>query len=82
MKSKKIKLTGKDLLVLVRYKRTKGDQPMPKGVAALHTRWNDTKHCASPHCSPNNSDDGEDEDDKEEEDGNDEEGGGRWAQLD
>ena len=69
MKSKKIKLTGKDLLVLVRYKRMKGDQPMPKGVAALRTRWNDTKHCASPCCSPNNSDN------EEEEDVNDEEGG-------
>ena len=75
MKSKKIKLTGKDLLVLVRYKRMKGDQPMPKGVAALRTRWNDTKHRASPHCSPNNSDDEEEEDDEEEDDVNDEEGG-------
>ena len=39
MKSKKFKLTGKDLLVLVRYKCTKGDQLIPKGVAALRTRW-------------------------------------------
>ncbi len=53
----------------------KGDQPMPKGVAALRTRWNDTKHRASPHCSPNNSDDEEEEDDEEEDDVNDEEGG-------
>ncbi len=75
MKSKKIKLNGKDLLVLVRYKRMKGDQPMPKGVAALCTRWNDTNHRASPHCSPNNSDNKEEEDDEEEEDVNDEEGG-------
>ncbi len=37
MKSKKFKLTGKDLFVLVRYKCMKGDQPMPKGVAALRT---------------------------------------------
>ncbi len=48
---------------------------MPKGVAALRTRWNGTKHCASPHCSPNNSDDEEEEDDQEEDDVNDEEGG-------
>ncbi len=37
MNSKKFKLTSKDLLVLVRYKCTKGDQPIPKGVAALLT---------------------------------------------
>ena len=48
---------------------------MPKGVAALRTRWNDMKHRASPRCSPNNSDDKEEEDDEEEEDVNDEEGG-------
>jgi hypothetical protein len=64
MKSKKFKLTGKDLLVLVRYKRMKGDQPMPTGVAALHTWWNDTKHRTSTRCSPNNSDDEEEEDDE------------------
>ncbi len=75
MKSKKIKLTGKDLLVLVRYKRMKVDQPMPKGVAALRTWWNDTKHRTSPRCSPNNSDGKKEEDDKEKEDVNDEEGG-------
>ncbi len=75
MKSKKFKLAGKDLLVLVRYKRMKGDQPMPKGVAALRTWWNDTKHRASPHCSPNNSDDKEEKDDKEEDDVNNKEGG-------
>ncbi len=57
------------------YKRTKGDQPIPKGVAALRTWWNDAKHRASPCCSPNNSDNEEEEDDKEEEDINDEEGG-------
>jgi hypothetical protein len=38
-------------------------------VADLKARWNETKHRASPHCSPNNSDD------EEEEDVNDEEGG-------
>ena len=75
MNSKNFKLTSKDLLVLVRYKHTKGDQPIPKGVAALRTRWNETKHHAPPCCSPNNSDG------KEEEDINDKEGG-RWAQLD
>ena len=48
---------------------------MPKGVAALHTWWNDTKHRASPRCSLNNSDNTKEEDDKEEEDVNDEEGG-------
>jgi hypothetical protein len=63
-------------LFLVRYKRMKGDQPMPKGVADLRTRWNVTKHHASPRCNPNNSDDEEQEDDEEEEDVNDEEGGG------
>jgi hypothetical protein len=46
-----------------------------QGVAALHTRWNDTKHRTFPCCSPNNSDDKEEEDNKEEEDVNDEEGG-------
>ena len=81
MKNKIIKLTGKDLLVLVRYKRMKGDQPMPKGVAALRTWWNNTKHLASPRCSPNNSDNEEEENNKQEEDTNDKEGG-RWAQLD
>jgi hypothetical protein len=75
MKSKKIKLTGKYLLVLVRYKRMKGDQPMPKGAAALRTRWNDTKHRACPCCSPNNSDNIEEEDNEEEEEVNDKEGG-------
>ena len=69
MKSKNFKLTSKDLLVLVRYKCTKGDQPIPKGVAALCTRSNETKHSASPRCGPNNSDD------EEEEDVNDKEGG-------
>ncbi len=62
----------------------KGDQPMPKGVAALHTWWNDTKHRASPRCSLNNSDNKKEEDDKEEEDVNDEEGGGdghNWISL-
>ena len=48
----------------------------PKGVAALRTQWKKTKHCASPRCSPNNSDN------EEEEDVNDKEGGGKWAQLD
>ena len=68
--SKNVKLTGKVLLVLVRYKRTKGDQSiLPKGVAALHTWWNKTKHHASPCCSPNNSDDEEEEDINDEERG-------------
>jgi hypothetical protein len=71
MNRKNFKLTGKDRLVLVRYKRTKGDQPLPKGVAALLTWWNEMKHRASPRCSPNNSDN----EDEEEEDVNDEEGG-------
>ncbi len=48
---------------------------MPKGVAALRTRWNDTKHRTSPHCSPNNSDDEEEEDDQEGDDVNDKQGG-------
>jgi hypothetical protein len=48
---------------------------IPSTVAALRTRWNDTKHRASPHCIPNNSDDQEEEDDEEEDDVNDEEGG-------
>ncbi len=43
-------------------------------VAALRTRWNDTKHRTSPHCSPNISDDEEEEDNEEEDDVNDEEG--------
>ncbi len=81
MKSKKFKLTGKDLLVLVRYKRMKGDQPMPKGVAALRTRWNDTKHRASPHCSPNNSDDEKRRTMKKRMTSMTRRGG-RWAQLD
>jgi hypothetical protein len=51
----------------------KGDQPMLKGVVALRTRWNDTKHSTSPRCSPNNSDDEEEEDDEEEKDDEEEE---------
>ena len=69
MKSKTYKLKRKDLLVLVRYKHSKGDQKIPSTVADLQARWNETKHRASPHCSPNNSDD------EEEEDVDDEEGG-------
>ena len=69
MKSKTYKLNRKDLLVLVRYKHSKGDQKIPSTVADLKAWSNKTKHRASPHCSPNNSDD------KEEEDINDEEGG-------
>ena len=38
-------------------------------MADLCVRWNDTKTCTSPCCSPNNSDN------KEEEDVDDEEGG-------
>ena len=56
--------------MLVRYKRTNGDQAIPSGVAALRTQRHKTKHCASPLCSPNNSDN------KEEEEVNDKEGGG------
>jgi hypothetical protein len=77
----KIKLTSKDLLVLVRYKRMKGDQPMPKGVTALCTRWNNTKHRASPRCSPNNSDDEEEGPTKKRRTSM-TRSGGRWAQLD
>ncbi len=40
-------------------------------IAPRWWQWNDTKHRACPHCSPNNSDDKEEEGD----DVNDEEGG-------
>jgi hypothetical protein len=53
MKSKTYKLNRKDLLVLVRYKHSKGDQKIPSTVADLEAWWNKTKHRASPHCSPN-----------------------------
>ena len=69
MKSETYKLNSKDLLVLVRYKHSKGDQKIPSTVADLEAWWKKTKHRASPHCSPNNSDK------KEEEDVGDEEGG-------
>jgi hypothetical protein len=69
MKSETYKLNRKALLVLVRYKHSKGDQKIPSTVADLKAWWNKTKHRASPHCSPNNSDN------KEEEDINDEESG-------
>ena len=55
--------------VEVMYKHAKGDQKIPSTVAELRVRWNETKNCASPRCSPNNSDD------EEEEDVDDEEGG-------
>ena len=69
MKSKTYKLNRKDLLVLVRYKHSKGDQKIPSTGADLEAQWNKTKHRASPNCSPNNSDN------KEKEDVDDEEGG-------
>jgi hypothetical protein len=53
MKSESYKLNRKDLLVLVRYKNSKGDQKIPSTVADFEARWNKTKHRASPHCSPN-----------------------------
>ncbi len=69
MKSETYKLNRKDLLVLVRYKHSNGDQKIPSMVAELRVWWNQTKNHASPCCSPNNSDD------DEEEDANGEEGG-------
>ena len=62
MKSKTYKLNRKDLLVLVRYKHSKGDQKMPSTVAELRVWWNQAKNCASHHCNPNNSDDEGEED--------------------
>ena len=62
MKSETYKLNRKDLLVLVRYKHSKGDQKIPSTVAELRVRWNQTKNRASPCCSPNNSDNEEEED--------------------
>ena len=69
MKSETYKLNRKDLLVLVRYKHSKGDQKIPSTVADLKARWNKTKHSTSPHCSPNKSDDEEEEDDNDKEGG-------------
>ncbi len=69
MKNKTYKLNGKELHVLVRYKHAKGDKKIPSSVAELRVRWNETRNCASPCCSPNNFDN------EEEEDVDDEEGG-------
>ena len=62
MESETYKLNGKELLVLVRYKHAKGDQKIPSTVAELRVWWNETRNCASPRCSPDNSDDEEEED--------------------
>ena len=62
MKSETYKLNRKDLLVLVRYKHSKGDQKIPSTVAELRVCWNQMKNRASPRCSPNNSDNEEEED--------------------
>ncbi len=56
MESETYRLNSKELLVLVRYKHAKGDQKIPSAVADLPVWWNDTKNCASPCFSPNNSD--------------------------
>jgi hypothetical protein len=55
-------INRKDLLVMVRYKHSKGDQKIPSMVAELRVRWNQTKNRTSPRCSPNNSDNEEEED--------------------
>ena len=55
MKDKNFKLTVDKLHLLVTYKKTKEDLAIPSGKTALITRYNETKHCLSPRCSPNNS---------------------------
>ena len=67
--NKTYKLNGKELHVLVRYKHAKGDKKIPSSVAELRVRWNETGNRASPHCSPNNSDDEEEEDVNDKESG-------------
>ena len=55
--------------LLVRYKQTKEDAAIPSTKADLLARWNEKKHCSSPHSSLNNSDD-EEEEEVENEEGN------------
>jgi hypothetical protein len=70
MKGKNFKLTIDKLHLLVTYKKTKEYAVISSGKAALLTQcWNETKHCFSSRCSPNNSDKEEEEDVEEEERG-------------
>jgi hypothetical protein len=55
------------IILLVAYKKKKGDAAMPSGKATLLDRLNEIKHHTSPQCSPNNSKVEEEEEVEEEE---------------
>ena len=67
MKKPKYKLVNRDLQLLIRYKKQKGDIPLPnQRKKTLQNQWNAIKQRPSPYTSPVSSD-VEDESDLESE---------------